>query len=208
MRLIRENPWYADYAVEGNPYDELQYRYESMISYPTDIVFLGDSMIAKGAWQEFYPGYTVKNRGISGDTIDGIRARMDSITATKPERIFLMVGVNDILFGKMATGRMEQDYISLLDEIRETGAEIYVMSILPVSAGTEEKYGSDLNAWIREATSMIETHCEEYGAHYIDVRGGMADGSGCLREEITTDGIHLTGEGYQIWYENLEDYID
>jgi len=205
---IRDDGRFKDYAIEGNPYDETQYRYESMISYPTDIVFLGDSLIAKGAWEEFYPEYIVKNRGISGDTIDGIRARMDSIVATQPDRIFLMVGINDILYGKLATGRMEHDYKLLLDEIRATDAEIYVMSILPVANYMQESVGGDINSWIGEANDMIRGLCEDYDAHYIDVRGGMKDGSGGLREELTIDGVHLTGEGYRIWKENLDDYID
>ncbi len=207
VRLIREDGRYTNYAIEGNPYDEMQYRYESMISYPTDIVFLGDSLTNKGLWEEFYPEYIVKNRGISGDTIEGVAARLESVFATKPDRIFLMIGVNDIMFGRLGSGKFENDYDGLLRELTDSDAEIYVMSILPVGAQAEESFGSELNSWIREANGMIAEMCEDHGAHYIDVRDGFSDGAGRLRDELTYDGIHLTGEGYEIWKENLDEYI-
>lgn len=207
VRLPREDGRYTNYAVEGNPYDEMQYRYESMISYPTDIVFLGDSLTNKGLWEEFYPEFIVKNRGISGDTIEGVAARLESVLDTKPERIFLMIGVNDIMFGRMGSGKLEADYRGLLEELEDSDAEIYVMSILPVGAAAEESFGEGLNEWILEANEVIRGLCEDCDAHYIDVRGGFVDGSGRLRDDLTIDGVHLNGEGYRIWKENLDEYI-
>ena len=38
---------------------------------------------------------------------------------------------------------------------------------------------------------------------YIDIARAMKDHEGLLREELTTDGIHLNHEGYQIMIDML-----
>ena len=58
------------------------------------IVFAGDSLTQGGEWAEFYCG--ALNRGIGGDTSEGMMKRIRTITALNPRAVFLMVGSNDL----------------------------------------------------------------------------------------------------------------
>ena len=62
-----------------------------------DIVFLGNSITAGGNdWSERLNIPNIKNRGIGGDTTDGVIARLDEIIYFKPKAVFLLIGINDL----------------------------------------------------------------------------------------------------------------
>ena len=54
-----------------------------------DIVFIGNSITNGAEWNELFPQKRVKNRGISGDTSEGVFDRLDAIVKGKPAKIFL-----------------------------------------------------------------------------------------------------------------------
>src|SRR5687768_4651192 len=59
------------------------------------VVFLGNSLTQYFELAEFFPGKRVKNRGIHGDMLEKALRRLGPIVATKPEKIFIELGVND-----------------------------------------------------------------------------------------------------------------
>ena len=61
-----------------------------------DIVFIGNSITNGAEWNELFPQKRVKNRGISGDTSEGVFDRLDAVVKGKPAKIFILIGVNDI----------------------------------------------------------------------------------------------------------------
>ena len=61
-----------------------------------DIVFIGNSITNGAEWSELFPEKKVKNRGISGDTPEGVYDRLDPVVKGKPAKIFILIGVNDI----------------------------------------------------------------------------------------------------------------
>ena len=63
-----------------------------------DVVVLGDSLTERGEWWELLDR-PVANRGIAGDTVENVRARLDDIIALEPRVLFVLVGVNDLLAG-------------------------------------------------------------------------------------------------------------
>lgn len=73
------------------------------------LVCLGDSLTygygvpRKDCWVSLAAastGHTLVNRGISGDTTGGMLARFDrDVLREKPDRVLLMGGANDIIFG-------------------------------------------------------------------------------------------------------------
>ena len=66
---------------------------------PGEIVFLGNSITDGAEWTELFDNPNVINRGISGDITAGVLYRLDEVTRSKPEKIFLMIGVNDLARG-------------------------------------------------------------------------------------------------------------
>ncbi len=63
---------------------------------PKDIVFIGNSITNGAEWSELFPRKHVKNRGISGDTSEGVYDRLAPIVKGKPAKIFILIGINDI----------------------------------------------------------------------------------------------------------------
>mgnify|MGYP000061554644 CR=1 FL=1 len=61
-----------------------------------EIIFLGNSITDIGEWTEVWQDIHVKNRGISGDNTFGVLARLDEVVSSKPSKIFIMIGINDI----------------------------------------------------------------------------------------------------------------
>jgi len=62
----------------------------------SDIVFLGNSITHYGEWAEIFDNDNIKNRGISGDSAEGVYERLDPIVKGKPKKIFLLIGVNNL----------------------------------------------------------------------------------------------------------------
>ena len=57
-----------------------------------EIVFLGNSITAGGGnWSLRLDHPNIKNRGIGGDTTDGVLARLDEVIYFQPEAVFLLI---------------------------------------------------------------------------------------------------------------------
>ena len=66
-------------------------------SEPIDNLFYGDSITAAFPLHEFFPEYTLLNRGIPGDTVYGLYDRLEpDLYAYSPRRVFLLIGINGI----------------------------------------------------------------------------------------------------------------
>jgi hypothetical protein len=61
-----------------------------------DIVFLGNSITDGCEWSELFNDSNIKNRGISGDIVQGVYERLDPIIKGHPKKIFLLIGINDV----------------------------------------------------------------------------------------------------------------
>jgi lysophospholipase L1-like esterase len=150
------------------------------------------------------------NQGISGETSKGLMNRLHLWNKLKPERIFLMVGINDLLRG-------ENDQVILantrkiLRTLRDRHPEstVVLQSILP-NAGAEAtwegraKLRSASNSRIRQLNQSLQVLTEEEGVQYIDLHNLLIDDRGNIREEYSTDGLHLNDKGYLVWSTALQ----
>ena len=204
-----EDGKYKEYCKAEDEYDKMVYQFGSMYSYPTDVVFAGDSLIARCAWNEIYPGMDVKNRGIGGDTVNGLIARLDQIEDTKPSKLFFLIGVNDILAGanpEVMRGRYNDLFDEIEDEFEDSDTEIYFLSLLPVGAGVIDHYGLSVD-WFTETNASLKELCEDHDYTFINVFDALGNGSGTLSDEQSIDGIHLKGEQYEKIKEILDPYV-
>ena len=63
-----------------------------------NIVMLGNSLTERGLWGEYFQPAYVLNRGIGGDCVSGMIARLETILSGKPKAMFIMAGTNDLIF--------------------------------------------------------------------------------------------------------------
>lgn len=169
-----------------------------------DIVFLGDSITQRCEWTELLNNPKLRNRGIDGDSVKDVLNRLDSIIQAKPSKVFLMVGINDVNKGGSTSGALD-NYEAILKEFKEKCPEtkVYVQSLIPL--GEKMPMSNDK---VKEFNKSIEELAKKFNYDYVDIFSKMTNAKGDLKEELSKDGIHLMGEGYEIWKGCIEQYIN
>ena len=158
-----------------------------------DVVFFGDSHTAGGDFQKAFPDVKSLNLGYVGEDTKGMLRRVETIAAVQPKKIFLMAGINGLKGQSLSD--FEYWYTVLVDSIRIAvpNAELYIESILPVTASSD--YCD--NAKINEANTIIRHITQERNITYIDLHTAYADKE-TLPENMSYDGLHLTEDAYNI----------
>lgn len=208
--LDRLGGWkYALYRLkhgESGLYAHRKMLFEMLPARPGAVVFFGDSQSEQCEWAELAGGDTaVINRGISGDNVDGAWARLDEILRHRPSKIFLQIGVNDLIWGKTPEA-VEVRYREIVRRIRreQPEAQLILESVLPVNNRIRDLPVS--NGDIQALNSYLAQIARDYALPYVDLYTPLADGEGCLSAEYTNDGIHLNGRGYLVWKKQIESY--
>lgn len=152
------------------------------------------------------------NQGISGEVSNGLLQRLDFFDRTKPEMIFIMVGINDLIRG-LDDQEILANYRQIISYLRRRHpqAEIVVESILPhggerVTWEGKEKLLAIPNLRIRKLNQELKNLATEKGGKYLDLHPLFTDKKGNLRADFTTDGLHLSPPGYLVWRTALQMY--
>ena len=78
----------------------MAFHIENVVAKKGGVVFVGDSITDFCNLDTYYPGLEAVNRGISGDTIEGILGRMEeSIFELNPSLVVLLGGANNFAEG-------------------------------------------------------------------------------------------------------------
>jgi len=172
------------------------------------IVFFGDSITFGANWQQLFPGYPVVNRGISGDTTLGLLNRQDEIIALHPQRIFLMIGTNDLCFGR-PIDKLVENYRHILARFRTElpNTPVYVQSVLPFNDQMFPAKGLRQNENIRKINVEIRKLAMEYNYTYLDLTAPYSDQDGRLLPQYTYDGLHLNQNAYQVWRTQIDSFV-
>lgn len=172
-----------------------------------NIVMLGNSLTERGFWSEYFQDKRVLNRGIGGDRIVGMLDRIDPIVDGQPRAIFIMAGVNDLVFTDISSADLLGQYEQMLDIIadRSPRTKVYIQSALPVDESRGEAFKGK-NARIVEFNTLLQQVAAARGLQYIDIWSGLAE-HGQLPEKYHFDGIHLKADGYKVWIEKIRPYV-
>jgi lysophospholipase L1-like esterase len=172
-----------------------------------DAVVVGDSLTERGEWWELL-GRPVANRGIAGDTVETVRARLDDIAALDPRVVFVLVGVNDLLAGASPEA-LAARHAALIAELRRRlpQARIVVESLLPIRDELVALDAELTSATVRRANALCQRGAAAAGADWLDVHSRLTDPGGELDPRYSSDGLHLSGAGYRAWAAALEPYL-
>lgn len=171
-----------------------------------EIIFLGNSITDNCEWAELFQNPNVKNRGIGGDDTDGVLERLDEVTSSHPDKIFLMIGTNDLAYGKSVEHVLE-NWRKIIGQIKKDSPEtiLYIESVLPVEDYIHYSRPTDSIMAINEGLKQLAT---ENGLTYIDLFTLFANDKNRLNLDYSIDGLHLNGKGYIRWKEEIEKYIN
>lgn len=190
-------------------YHQKKSMFEKLPDTTGEIIFLGDSITDGCNWTELFQDIRVKNRGISGDITDGILARLSEVTAAKPAKIFLMIGVNDLAIGKSVAEIVTNIQIIVKKIGRSSQkTQIYLQSLLPVNPdlGMFPDH-TDKTAEIMEINKRLQVLSEKYALVYVDLFPAFAGKDNKLKPAYTNDGLHLTGSAYLLWRSQIKQYV-
>ena len=173
-----------------------------------DIVFLGNSITAGGNdWSERLNIPNIKNRGIGGDTTDGVLARLDEIIYFKPKAVFLLIGINDLWNNPQTDSsikRIGNNIHKIANHISKKSPKtiIYVQTVLPVKKEIYKNQIISLNQIIKNNASNSNSYS------VIDLYSIFVNDSGLIIDELSYDGVHLNEKGYDHWVKFIRPIID
>lgn len=193
---------------------QTKYRELNQISViEPNIIFIGDSII------EYYPlqellgtAKTIVNRGIRGYQTGLLRDNLDAhLYGDAVDQIVLLIGTNDI--GKDVP---MNEALNNLESVIQTISRDYplsqikLVSILPVNESENFKQtvyirtNEKIKKWNQAYQELASAYMQ---VEYVSVFEHLLDQEGQLKEDYTTDGLHLSISGYHILSEALKDYI-
>jgi lysophospholipase L1-like esterase len=157
-------------------------------------VMLGDSLTERAQWAEITGCPFVANRGIGGDTSAGVLRRLDEVIKLRPLAVFLMIGVNDIASG-IPPERIAENVSEIVDRLGKANIQVFLSYVLPVTPAHAHRF----NGRVGELNQALSKIVERTGVATLDLRPLVRDANGSLRDEFSTDGLHLSTEGYRVW---------
>ena len=182
--------------------------------YFDDAVFLGDSRtegfyLYSGLEEGTYlyaVGATVESvfSKPTQETEAGKVPMLDALAELECGKVYIMLGANELGWPKSEA--FHDQYGKVIDRVRadHPDAEVVIQSILPVSAVQEAKGSYVNNGRIQAYNTILEELALEKECPYLNVGEAVTGEDGCLRPELTTDGIHLNTAGCKEWLDYLK----
>ena len=185
------------------------FKKQDSVSFPlrNAILLIGSSSFTK--WtdvQDYFPGYTIVNRGFGGSTLlDEIRYVNDIVFPYQPKQIIIYCGENDLASSDTVTAAMVSDrFKQLFQMIRnKTEAPIAYISMKPSPSRRH------LFPKMREGNQLIKDFlATQKNTAFIDVHQKMLNTTGEPFPEIfVDDSLHMNAKGYAIWKKEMEPYM-
>src|SRR6185436_2302736 len=189
--------------------DIQNFKKQDSVSFPPKnaILLIGSSSFTK--WtdvQDYFPGYTIINRGFGGSTLlDEIRYVNDIVFPYQPKQIIIYCGENDLASSDTVTASMVLDrFKQLFQMIRDKSeAPIAYISMKPSPSRRH------LFPKMREGNQLIKDFlATQKNGVFINVQQKMLNSLGEPFPEIfLSDSLHMNAKGYTIWQKEIQPYL-
>jgi lysophospholipase L1-like esterase len=150
-----------------------------------NIVMAGDSLTYGNEWKSF------SKCGGPGMGSSGLLACIESCVSSRPDKIFIMIGVNNVLAHVLG---VVGDISMIIEKIKTLSPKttIYLQSILPIIGNNYE---------IERINSQLPAICN--GVVWINLYPLFSGHP----EYYDSTGVHLTEIGYQVWRDAIRIYL-
>lgn len=183
----------------------------------SDAMFVGDSIttgidlynIVKGAPVVAYTGInsnTILTRQVFRSGSSKITF-LQQMKKYNPKHIYIMLGINGIAF--QSKEKFISGYSDFVDAVKKQhpNANIYLQSILPVTANKQKSDSRFANSKINSYNKAILKLAEEKGVYYLNVAESFKNSSGNMPGAASADGIHFGTAYYRRWIEYLRRHV-
>lgn len=186
---------YSDYYLQKTQvFNSMDYR-------KVDKIFIGDSITDHSELQTYFLDEMVLNRGIVDDKSKDVLLRIDEVVKREPKEAYILVGINDI-GEKVDLVEYEKNMEKIIQSFEKVSTKVIVQSILPIN--NQDFPNKISNETIDQFNVALQKLAEKHGLEYVDLNPHFKDADGQLKKELTIDGVHLSGKGYDVWMENLK----
>lgn len=203
-------PTFGQVSKFGTYYDQRKSLFEILPDTKNEIIFLGNSITDGSEWCELLQNPRAENRGISGDTSEGVLYRLYQITRVQPAKVFLLIGIND-LSKNISPDTVYANICKIVSTIRTKSpkTKVYVQSILPVNNTFKTFSGhTSRTSQVKDLNQRLEKICPKLGATFVDLFSTLKNPNDDLLNPLyTNDGLHLLGEGYKVWFSVIRQYL-
>lgn len=168
------------------------------------LLMLGDSLVEWGDWSSLLPEVTVINRGVAGEQVEELSARVAAEIAAleEPDHILILSGTNNLL---MNNTWFPAIFTSMLPRIQMLcpASTITLNSLMPMSLNNRLMKG------LAEINEELCSVTRESNCLFLDMTGPFTEQ--CLpitRPCFLDDGVHLASRGYQVWAQAIARHIE
>lgn len=181
--------------------------------YFEDACFIGDSRVQGLGLYSDLPATNYGVVGLSLSRVFDKKIDTEIGKATIPEalalgrqygKIYLKFGLNELGWG--TDEQFANYYYGLIDYIKavQPDAIIYVMGLLHVTEGEEQKSSVFTNEHINHRNEVIKEVAENEHIYYLDVNEVFTDEYGRMPSEDSFDGIHVKADAIGKWVDYLK----
>jgi len=202
-----------------------QFNKLSILEQNSDVVLLGDSMfkytevgnypVDLEPWTSLLGTPNVFNYSTSGARIRnlwdyGNPTNLQETLDKDPNFVLISVGANNRPDSDIT---IENEYIYLGQALEASNIPFTFSIVFPCTEAYRDQYNNGFNTRVPEIITILKNVCDTYGWEYVDIRKqliykSLSDGLGYLREDYSSDGLHLNNKGYREWSKAIARYIN
>lgn len=165
----------------------------------TNLLLLGDSLIADYDWRLRMSLYSVQNFGVPGAVTNELLEMLPEIKSRtkKVDIVMVMVGTNDLLTDNYTFINTLKNIIVQLRKDYPL-AEILINSLFPMNLShLPDNTVSSFNTHIQAITTQT-------GCCFLDTHTKFLNSDAVI---FQSDGVHITEAAYEIWAHTLLEHI-
>lgn len=168
----------------------------------TRVVFIGDSITDNWAQkpEQFFPGKDYIGRGIGGQTTPQMLLRFQQdVINLKPSVVVINGGTNDIAgnTGPSSLVMIENNLTAMAELAEANKIKVVLASVTPAAAYPWRPEVDPVDSILR-LNQWMKEFCSRNGCIYADYYSAMSDAKHGMKDGLSVDGVHPTGEGYAI----------
>ena len=177
------------------------------------VVFMGNSITEFWVKTDslFFSQNKYIGRGISGQATPQFLTRFrEDVIELKPQIVIINGGINDIAEN---TGTFDPNYTlgcikSMAELSKANGIKVILTSILPAFSIPWDDNIKNVPQKIESLNKQIKEYAERNGYGYVDYYSQMVTPNKAMIAEYTTDGVHVTIDGYKVMEALVKNKID
>ena len=214
QRVVHQKARTADDAVTPVPKDPDRHAQflERAKQGEIDLVFLGDSItdrwprVGERSWQKLAP-YKPANFGIEGDCTEHLLWRIEhgELDGISPKIVIVLIGTNNVFYFADEkpewTARGIEKVVALIRK-RTPTSKVLLFGILP-----RDEKDSRVRRTIAAVNREIQQLDDGANIRFADIGAQFLDNAGNIPPDIMPDQVHLSAEGYDLWYRALESIL-